>query len=125
MNALLKSLGMPEEKTTYKDGAFTSIHLSSGQKKRLALATVMLEDKPIYVFDEVAADLDPDFRDKFYFEILQEMKARNKTILVVTHDQQYWNACDRLIQFQDGMVRELSKQEVRTLVEMAVMEEGR
>ncbi|MCB0565100.1 MAG: cyclic peptide export ABC transporter [Phaeodactylibacter sp.] len=125
VNALLKSLGMPEEKTTYKDGAFTSIHLSSGQKKRLALATVMLEDKPIYVFDEVAADLDPDFRDKFYFEILQEMKARNKTILVVTHDQQYWNACDRLIQFQDGMVRELSKQEVRTLVEMAVMEEGR
>lgn len=119
VNALLQRLGLSEEKTIYKDGAFSNIDLSSGQRKRLALATVMLEDKPIYIFDEVAADLDPDFRDKFYFEILQELKTRNKTVLVVTHDQQYWNACDRLVQFQDGLIRELSRKEIRALVEIA------
>lgn len=120
VNALLEGLGLSEEKTTYKDGAFTNTRLSSGQKKRLALATVLLEDKPIYIFDEVAADLDPEFRDKFYYEILQELRARNKTVIVVSHDQQYWNASDRLLQFQDGMMRELSREEVRSLVQMAV-----
>ncbi|MCB0564422.1 MAG: cyclic peptide export ABC transporter [Lewinellaceae bacterium] len=118
VNTLLQNMGLPEEKTTYRDGAFTNIMLSSGQKKRLALTTVLLEDKPIYVFDEVAADLDPEFRDKFYFEIIQELKARNKTVFVVSHDQQYWNASDRLIQFQDGQMRELSREEVRFLVKM-------
>ncbi|MCB0564423.1 MAG: cyclic peptide export ABC transporter [Lewinellaceae bacterium] len=117
VKALLASMELPEEKTTYIDGAFTNINLSSGQKKRLALTTALLEDKPIYIFDEVAADLDPEFRDKFYFEILKELKARNKTILVVSHDQQYWSVSDRLIRFQDGMMWELSKVEVRSLVE--------
>lgn len=120
VNVLLDNLGLPEGKVAYKNGAFTNTRLSSGQKKRLALATVLLEDKPIYVFDEVAADLDPAFRDKFYYELLPELKARNKTILVVSHDQQYWNVSDRLIHFQDGMMRELSKEEVRSLVRMVV-----
>ncbi len=120
VKTLLENMGLPEEKTTFENGAFTNLKLSSGQKKRLALTTVLLEDKPIYVFDEVAADLDPGFRDKFYFEILQELRARNKTILVVTHDQQYWSASDRLIQFADGQMRELSKEEVKSLVEMVL-----
>ncbi|MFK7983549.1 MAG: ATP-binding cassette domain-containing protein, partial [Saprospiraceae bacterium] len=58
---LLKEVELPEEKTTYKDGAFTNIRLSSGQKKRLALAVSVLENKEIYIYDEVAADLDPWF----------------------------------------------------------------
>ena len=115
VKTLLKYMDLSEEKTSYEDGAFTNIRLSSGQKKRLALATALLEDKPIYVFDEVASDLDPEFRDKFYFEILQELKSRGKTVLVVSHDQQYWLVPDRLIQFQDGKARELSKAEVQLL----------
>ncbi|MCB0614597.1 MAG: ATP-binding cassette domain-containing protein, partial [Phaeodactylibacter sp.] len=118
VNALLENMGLPREKTVYENGAFTSIKLSSGQRKRLALAIAIFEDKPIYVFDEVAADLDPQFRDKFYFEILPELRARNKTVLVVSHDQQYWNVSDRLIHFQDGSIRELSREEVYYLASM-------
>ena len=120
VNLLLGSLGLSPDKVAFKNGAFTTTHLSNGQKKRLALATVLLEDKPIYIFDEVAADLDPAFRDIFYYEILPELKARNKVVLVVSHDQQYWNVSDRLIQFQDGTMRELSKEEVLSLVQRAL-----
>ncbi|MEI6411728.1 MAG: cyclic peptide export ABC transporter [Bacteroidota bacterium] len=124
VNALLQSMNLSSEKTSYKDGAFTNIHLSSGQKKRLALTTVLLEDKPIYFFDEVASDLDPEFRDKFYYEILSELKARNKTVIVISHDQQYWNVPDRLLQFQDGRMRELSKTEVVALVSSMITKHG-
>jgi putative ATP-binding cassette transporter len=124
VNALLQSMHLSSEKTSYKDGAFTNIRLSSGQKKRLALATVLLEDKPIYFFDEVASDLDPEFRDKFYYEILTELKARNKTVIVISHDQQYWNVPDRLLQFQDGRMRELSKTEVVALVSSMISKHG-
>jgi ABC-type siderophore export system fused ATPase/permease subunit len=48
------------------------------------------------------------------------LKGRNKTVLVVSHDQQYWMASDRLLHFHDGMVRELSREEVRSLVQIAV-----
>ena len=111
---------LPEDRTTYENGAFTNISLSSGQKKRLVLITSLLEDKSIYLFDEVAADLDPEFRDKFYFEILQELKARHKTILVVSHDQQYWHVADRLLQFKDGRMRELSTEEMNALTSIAL-----
>jgi putative ATP-binding cassette transporter len=120
VNALLESMGLAQEKVSYQNGAFNNIRLSSGQRKRLALTTAIMEDKDIYVFDEVAADLDPAFRDKFYLEILPELKGRNKTVLVVSHDQQYWMASDRLLHFHDGMMRELSREEVRSLVQIAV-----
>ena len=123
VNNLLAKMQLPPQKTMYQGGSFTNIQLSSGQKKRLALATAILEDKAICIFDEVAADLDPAFRDTFYYEILPELKEQNKTLLVVSHDQQYWMTADRLLNFQDGIVRELSKEEVKSLVSMAVKNE--
>lgn len=120
VRTVLEIVELPPEKVTYKNGQFSSIKLSSGQKKRLALTTAILEDKPICVFDEVAADLDPSFRDKFYFEILPALKKRGKTILAVSHDQQYWLVPDRMIHLQDGQMKELSRKEMRTLVEMAI-----
>ncbi len=120
VNIVLGMVDLPPEKVTFKDGTFTSIRLSSGQKKRLALTTAILEDKDIYIFDEVAADLDPSFRDKFYFELLPALKKRNKTILAVSHDQQYWLVPDRMLHFQDGEMKELTRSEMKSLVEMAV-----
>lgn len=120
VKTVLEIVELPPEKVMYKNGQFSSIKLSSGQKKRLALTTAILEDKPICVFDEVAADLDPSFRDKFYFEILPALKKRGKTILAVSHDQQYWLVPDRMIHLQDGQMKELNRKEMRALVEMAI-----
>lgn len=102
VNDLLVEMEIAPEKTQYKNGGFTNTRLSSGQKKRLALATCILEDKEIYIFDEVAADLDPEYRDTYYYQILPALKARNKTIFVVSHDKSYWDVGDRILELREG-----------------------
>ncbi len=85
-------------------GTLSTTELSQGQRKRLALLTAFLEDRPIYVFDEWAADQDPYFRDVFYLEILQELKRRGKTVIVISHDDRYYNAGDRLVKLEYGKI---------------------
>lgn len=88
--------------THFAGDGFSHLDLSTGQKKRLALLVSMLEDKPIYVFDEWAADQDPIFRRKFYREILPQLKAAGKTVIAVTHDDHYFDAADRRLQMEGG-----------------------
>lgn len=83
------------EKVSFADGAFSTLELSTGQRKRLAMIAGLLEDRPIYLFDEWAADQDSHFREVFYTEILPDLKARGKSIVAVTHDDRYWSCCDR------------------------------
>jgi putative ATP-binding cassette transporter len=82
------------KKTKYIDGKFTHLDLSTGQKKRLAFISAVLEDKPIYIFDELAADQDPQFRKRFYEVILPDLKKQGKTIIAVTHDDKYFQHYD-------------------------------
>lgn len=118
INQLLLNMDLTQDKTRYKNGGFTNLKLSTGQKKRLALTISIMEDKPIYIFDEVAADLDPDFRDKYYYEILQELKERHKTVIVVSHDRHYWTVPDRLLEMTNGKIRELTKKEIDSLLKL-------
>jgi putative ATP-binding cassette transporter len=97
----LKQLHL-ENKVRYKDGNFSTTELSQGQRKRLALLTAYLEDRSIYVFDEWAADQDPHFKQIFYYELLPALKARGKTVLVITHDDRYFRIADRLIKLENG-----------------------
>ncbi|TAK60282.1 MAG: ATP-binding cassette domain-containing protein [Methylobacter sp.] len=105
VNEYLVLMGL-EKKTGFKNGRFTHTNLSTGQKKRLALIIALLEDKAVYVFDEVAADQDPEFRQFFYDVILQKLKQKQKTVIVVTHDEKYFNHCDRLLVMDMGQMRE-------------------
>ncbi len=89
-------------KVQIKDGKLSTIQLSQGQRKRLALLTAFLEDRPIYLFDEWAADQDPTFKKFFYYELLQELKSRGKTVFVISHDDSYYNVADRLLKFESG-----------------------
>jgi putative ATP-binding cassette transporter len=89
-------------KTQYVGGRFTNLNLSTGQRKRLALAIALLEDRPIYLFDEVAADQDPEFRRYFYEGILKNLKARGKTLVVVSHDDRYFPVADRMLKLDYG-----------------------
>lgn len=90
------------DKVQVKDGQFSTTKLSQGQRKRLALLTAYLEDKPIYLFDEWASDQDPVFRDVFYHQILPGLKARNKTVIVISHDNHYYHVGDRIIRLDYG-----------------------
>ncbi|WP_280501295.1 ATP-binding cassette domain-containing protein [Nocardia farcinica] len=95
-----------DDKVDVRNGTLTTIALSQGQRKRLALLTALLEDRPIYVFDEWAADQDPKFREVFYNEILDELKRRGKTVIVITHDDRYFDRADRLVKLEFGKVVE-------------------
>ncbi len=93
-----------DHKVTLKDGMLSTTMLSQGQRKRLALLTAYLEDRPIYVFDEWAADQDPIFKDVFYRQILPALKQRGKTILVITHDEKYFHLADRILKLDYGKI---------------------
>ncbi len=85
-------------------GRISTTALSSGQRKRLALLTAYLEDRPFYVFDEWAADQDPLFKDIFYRQLLPELKRRGKTVLVITHDDRYFDLADRILKLDYGQL---------------------
>jgi putative ATP-binding cassette transporter len=89
-------------KLDVKEGVLSTTQLSQGQRKRLALLTAYLEDRSIYLFDEWAADQDPTFKQTFYHSLLPELKARGKTVIVISHDDRYYDVADRLIKLEDG-----------------------
>jgi len=106
VNALLRLMEL-SHKTAFGGGRFTNTHLSTGQRKRLALVVAYLEDKPVYIFDEVAADQDPPFRRYFYETLLPELKSSGKTAVVVTHDDRYFHVADRVLQMDYGKLADL------------------
>ncbi len=95
-----------DKKITINNGVFSSLELSQGQRKRLALLTAYLEDRSIYLFDEWAAEQDPYFREIFYQQLLPELKQRGKTVVVITHDDRYFHLADKLIKLDYGKLAE-------------------
>lgn len=93
-----------EGKTAYTDGGFSTVALSTGQRKRLAYLVALLDDRAVYVLDEFGAEQDPGSRQRFYDEWVPALKAAGKTVLVVTHDDAYFDRCDRLIKMDLGRV---------------------
>jgi len=102
-NAYLSALHL-SGKVRVVDGVFSTTDLSQGQRKRLALLTAYMEDRPVYLFDEWAADQDPHFKEIFYRQLLPELKRRGKTIIVISHDDRYYELADRIIKMEDGRV---------------------
>ena len=87
------------------DGSqFSTVNLSQGQRRRLALLSACLEDRPICLFDEWAANQDPTFKRIFYHEILPELRARGKTLVVISHDDEYLDVADRVVRLREGQI---------------------
>ena len=99
----LKQLQL-DHKVQISDGKFSTTELSQGQRKRLALLTAYLEDRPIYLFDEWASDQDPVFRELFYTEFLPKLKHRGKAVWVISHDDHYFQFSDRVIKLNYGQL---------------------
>jgi putative pyoverdin transport system ATP-binding/permease protein len=96
-------------KVKIEDGVFSTIDLSTGQRKRLALIHAMLEQRPVMMFDEWAADQDPTFRRVFYTVFLPELKRQGKTLIIVSHDDRYFHVADRVIRIERGQIIETAK----------------
>lgn len=104
----LDTLGLAD-KVKIKDGSFSTLDLSQGQRKRLAILKSYLEDRPIYFFDECAADLDPDFKEFFYHELLLKMRNEGKVLIIITHDEKYFDIADKCYKMEMGKMKPLSK----------------
>lgn len=103
-NNYLEKLNLEKKVTIDEEGRLSTLRLSQGQRKRLALLTAYLEDRSIYLFDEWAADQDPDFKETFYKSLLPELKARGKTIIAISHDDHYYHVADRIIKLDYGQI---------------------
>lgn len=95
-----------DKKVQMVDGKFSTIDLSQGQRKRLALLNAYLEDRPVYIFDEWASDQDPAFKHIFYHQILQDLKKRGKIVFVISHDDAYFHLADQTLKLDYGHIVE-------------------
>jgi putative ATP-binding cassette transporter len=100
---------MEVENKAHLDGRrFSTVDLSTGQRKRLALVGMQLEQPPIMVLDEWAADQDPHFRAKFYQVVLPRLRADGVTVIAITHDDKYFHHADRRLHIEDGRIAGVS-----------------
>jgi putative pyoverdin transport system ATP-binding/permease protein len=98
-----------EDKTGISHGEFRTLDLSGGQRRRLALIVSLLEKRPIMLLDEWTAEQDPEFRRKFYDELLPEMMQAGATVVVITHDDRYLDELHlpaRRIRMDEGRIVE-------------------
>ncbi|MFA0962353.1 cyclic peptide export ABC transporter [Roseivirga sp. BDSF3-8] len=95
-----------DHKVSWTEGGFSTTELSTGQRKRLALIASLMEERPLIVLDEWASDQDPQFRKKFYEEILPLLKQQGITVIAITHDDRYFHISDRLYKMEYGKITE-------------------
>ncbi|WP_158623667.1 cyclic peptide export ABC transporter [Corallococcus llansteffanensis] len=102
--AYLERLQLQRKVRIEENGKLSTTDLSAGQRKRLALLTAYLEDRPVYLFDEWAADQDPQFKEVFYRELLPDLKAAGKAVVIISHDSRYFDVADRLVRLESGAI---------------------
>ncbi|MCX4049318.1 multidrug ABC transporter permease/ATP-binding protein [Aeromonas caviae] len=95
-------------KLAIKDGFIADIDLSQGQRKRVALLLALAEQREVMLFDEWAADQDPQFRRIFYQVLLPRLKEMGKTVIAISHDDHYFSLADRLLEMRQGRLTELT-----------------
>jgi len=97
-----------------QEDTFSTLGLSSGQRRRLALAIAIAESRPIIVLDEYAADQDPASRAFFYSDLIPDLGQHGRMVLAVTHDEHNFSKCDRLIKMDAGQI--VSDERMRKVV---------
>jgi putative ATP-binding cassette transporter len=107
----LERLGLAPQ-VTVQGSSFSTIDLSQGQRRRLALLGAWLEDRPICILDEWAANQDLSFKQVFYSELIPELRAAGKALLVISHDESQFDIADRVLHLRDGRLFDESPLEV-------------
>jgi lipoprotein-releasing system ATP-binding protein len=105
--AKLKQLDMHEYATK-----LTS-KLSGGQQQRVAIARALINDPDIIMGDEPTGNLDSN-NTKNVFEIFRELTSvQNQTIIAVTHDEEFAQNSDRVIEMKDGAIIGMTKKGIK------------
>jgi len=78
--------------------------LSGGQKQRVAIARALINEPLIIMGDEPTGNLDKKNAD-MVFDIFKELTIENnQTLLIVTHDNDFAEKSDRIIEMEDGKI---------------------
>ena len=78
--------------------------ISGGQKQRVAIARALINNPSIIMGDEPTGNLDSHNADNVFNIFKQLSHEQNLTLLVVTHDNEFANKTDRIIEMGDGMI---------------------
>lgn len=100
---LIEKLGL-KGKVDLEGNKFSTLKLSDGQRRRLALIIALMEERDLYIFDEWAADQDPEFKERFYKDIIPELKLSGKTVILISHDDRYFYLADKIFKFESGVL---------------------
>ncbi|MGB2551941.1 cyclic peptide export ABC transporter [Campylobacter sp. MOP51] len=106
IDELLKRMFL-DKKVSVKDDKFSTLNLSQGQRKRLAMVAALLEKRKFIILDEWAADQDPQFRKMFYKEILNELKQDGYTVFAISHDDAYFECADKIYSIENGNLSQI------------------
>lgn len=98
LESILASLDLLDKKDKFPD------QLSGGEKQRTAIARVLLQDPDLILADEPTGSLDPQTSESV-FALLEDLHARGKTILLVTHDMVLAQRTGRVLVLENGRVR--------------------
>lgn len=97
---LLEHFGLENRMANYPN------ELSGGERQRVAIARALINDPKLILADEPTASLDSK-RGRQVVELLaNEMKARGKAGIMVTHDENVLDLCDRVVTIRDGKLEE-------------------
>lgn len=97
------------DKVDFHTGHLRVTQLSRGQHKRLAMLVACMDQRPVFVFDEWAAEQDPVFKDVFYRQIVPELTMTGRTVVAITHDDRYFFAADRIVKLVEGRMESVRK----------------
>ena len=78
--------------------------LSGGERQRLAIARALYNNPAIILADEPTASLDSDRAFEVVDLLLKECKEKNKSIIMVTHDNRMIEKCDHVYRMKDGIL---------------------
>lgn len=95
---LLETVGLADRAT------FHTKLLSGGEKQRVAIARALCNDPDLILADEPSGNLDRQTSIGIHDLLLNFAKKNNKTLIVVTHDQELAKCCDHVYFLQEGVL---------------------
>jgi putative pyoverdin transport system ATP-binding/permease protein len=104
VQAWLEKIGL-KETVEYADGQFNYAPLSHTQQWRLIVISMLLQKRPIYLFDDGGRGKDDEFTQLFYEEILEDLRNEGKTVIVVTQNKRFFHLADRVWEIHNGEVQ--------------------